>query len=452
MSLNSLIEILTITSISGIRGKIGKDLGLKDFVKIGRSFAEYIGQGICAVGRDTRLSGDMAAKATISGLMGGGCTVVDFGVVSTPTIFREVGKNRYNGGLIITASHNPSDWNGTKLVTEGRGLHEEELERFLAIKNSPSSMVFRHGTLFSMESNYPSDVIKYVGIGSCEGLSVAIDVGGGTGALFIPSIFGKLGCKVQTLNASPGIFSRGMDPTRDELEELSDTTISSDADLGLAFDCDADRVVFMKSDGIKLPADYTLLIYLKHLADMGKMVDVVASMDTSSAVDEMVEKTGHRVLYAKVGEANVVKLMQDKGITVGGEGSSGGLIISNFNLCRDGVLASALITKVVKENGSLKKVIDGIPKYHQIREYVRCKSKDARIIVNTLVKQEDSIIEKKNGFKIKNKDRSWILIRPSGTEDILRLTVESKSEETTSKIMKHYRDRVSEIIKEVRQV
>ncbi len=443
---------MTVTSISGIRGVVGSDLTVKDYAKVGWSFGEYIQGGVCAIGRDTRSSGKMMSDAAVSGLLSRGCTVFDLGVTSTPAVFREVLKGDLDGGLSVTASHNPPEWNGMKFVVKGgRGLFEEELNRLLKISSSPAAGSFRFGSAYPVEARYPSDIVTYVGEGCCSGLKVALDLGGGAGALFVPRVFKELGCRVLTVNASPGVFSRGMDPTRDGLKDLSEAVKTNSADIGVAYDCDADRVVFVDEDGEKLPADYALLIYLKSLADSDGMKDVVVSVDTTLAVEDIVREAGNRVVYSKVGEANVVRRMLEESIFIGGEGSSGGLIISDFNLCRDGVLASVLVAKVVKQKGGLKHVIEGLPNYHSLREKIECRREDALQVVKTLADDEAVDVDVTDGVKIRLRDRSWVLVRPSGTEDIVRISVEAETDGEASELMGRYTGKISKILQEIGQ-
>lgn len=439
---------MTITSISGIRGIIGHDLNVKDYVEIGRVFGEFIGGKICAVGHDTRSTGAMTSDAAVAGLLGAGCTVFDLGVTSTPAVFREVRRQGLDGGLVVSASHNPPEWNGAKFVVKGgRGPFEEELKRILESRGSPTTS-FDRGQVFLVEPRYPSEVVKYVGEGSCTGLKVALDLGGGAGSLFVPWVFRELGCRTVTVNASPGVFTRDLDPTRDRLEALSETVRSHGADLGAAYDCDADRVVFVDGSGSKLPADYTFLIYLKHLADSGAMVDIVASVDTSSAAAEIVEGAGRRVFYSRVGEANVVRRMIEEGVSIGGEGSSGGLIISDFNLCRDGLLASALVAKAAHQSDGLRGIVDSLPRFYSAREKIQCSHEDALKVVKILKEEERGEKETTDGVKITRDDRSWILVRPSGTEDIIRLSVEARSEAAATDLFNRYRDRINRILQE----
>ncbi|MEE9585524.1 MAG: hypothetical protein V3W09_01330, partial [Nitrososphaerales archaeon] len=226
---------------------------------------------------------------------------------------------------------------------------------------------------------------------------------------------------------------------------------TNSADIGVAYDCDADRVVFVDEDGEKLPADYALLIYLKSLADSDDMKDVVVSVDTTLAIEDIVREAGCKVTYSKVGEANVVQRMLEESISIGGEGSSGGLIISDFNLCRDGVLASALVAKTVKQKGGLKHVIEGLPNYHSLREKIVCRREDALQVVKTLADDEAVDVDVTDGVKIRLRDRSWVLVRPSGTEDIVRISVEAETDGEASELMGRYTGKISKILQEIGQ-
>ena len=440
---------MKIISISGIRGVIGSDLSVNDFILIGNGFGKYIKGGTCAVGRDTRSTGKTLTDGVISGLIERGCNVTDLGVTSTPAVFREVLKSDLEGGIMITASHNPSEWNGAKFVIKGgRGLFENELCDLLeTFKSSTSFEGFKRGYSKHFKARYPSDIVSYVGKKSCLGLKVILDLGGGAGCYFIDEIFKELGCEVVTINGSAGVFLREMDPTRDKLEGLSEAVRASCGDMGVAYDCDADRVVFVDNEGVKLNSDYVLLIYLKYLADSHLMKDVVVSLDTSLGVEDLVEGAGCRVFYSKVGEANIVRRMFEEKISIGGEGSSGGLIVSDFNFCRDGVLASTIVAKMVKQYGGFRKIIDGLPKYFILREKITCSKEDSARIIQILSKEEKRTIDSTDGLKIRSdSERYWILIRPSGTEHILRISVEARTKEKATGLMNYYRGRIMQIM------
>ena len=441
---------MNVTSISGIRGVIGTDFTANYYANVGRSFGDYICGGVCAIGRDTRITGNMASYAAISGLLSRGCTVIDMGITSTPSVFREVLREKISGGLMITASHNPPDWNGIKFVTNsGRGFFQEELNHFLQILSSPPQKSLKTGLIYQTESHYSEDIIRYVGVDSCSDLKIALDPGGGSGSIFVPKIFKKLGCNILTVNASPGIFSREIDPTKDELKVLSEVVKKSSSDIGIAYDCDADRVVFIDNNGKKLDPDFTLLLYLKYLVDSGNLNDIVVSVDTSSAVDEIFEGTGKKVIRSKVGEANIVQLMIEKKISVGGEGSSGGLIISDFNFCRDGVLASAIISSMLShKKESLSEMVNDLPKHFNLREKMNCEYDDAVKIIKVLSTEKEYDVDTLDGLKINKSNNSWILIRPSNTENIIRISVEAKTKNYAKELMVQYKNKITKIINE----
>jgi len=353
---------LTILSVSGFRGIIGYDLNPAELVSISRSFGDFIGNGSCAIGRDTRNSSVMVSRAVTAGLLDASCDILDFGTLSTPALFREVARRNLDGGLMITASHNPPEWNGLKFIMKGgRGIFEEELSSLLSSKLTSSSKI---GNYSEVSSIYLEELISYIGKDSCSGLKVSLDLGGGAGSLFAPKLFKTIGCKVSTLNDSPGIFSRTIDPIEDKLEGLSESVVANGFDVGFAYDCDADRVAIVDEKGRKLPPDFTLMLGLNYLMKKTGLRDIVVSLDTSMGLDQMVSDLGGKVFYAKVGEANVAMEMMKRGCKLGGEGSSGGLILADFVLCRDGALASALISKMIKQEGRLSDLIKDLPHYH----------------------------------------------------------------------------------------
>ncbi len=435
---------LTILSISGFRGIVGHDLNPVELVNTVRLFGNFIGNGSCAIGRDTRNTSTMVSHAVIAGLLEANCDIFDFGVVSTPTLFREVARRKLKGGLMITASHNPPEWNGLKFIVEGgRGIFEDELSSLLSLNITSSS---KTGSYSEVSTIYPEELISFIGKDSCTGMKVSLDLGGGAGSLFVPKLFKKLGCKVSTLNDSPGIFSRTIDPIEDKLESLSESIVANGFDAGFAYDCDVDRVAIVDEKGRKLPADFALMLGLSYLIRKMGLREVVVGLDTSMGIEQMVNDLGGKVFYAKVGEANVVMEMMRRGCKLGGEGSSGGLILSDFVLCRDGILASALISKTIKQEGQLSDLIEGIPHYHQIRKKIPCSNDDAKKILSMLI-QEHPNADTTDGIKFKHED-SWILIRPSRTEELLRISVEAKSKERAVEIMDDHLKRISSIMRE----
>ncbi len=436
---------MAILSVSGFRGIVNYDLNPVELMNIGRLFGNFIKNGSCAIGRDTRNSGIMVLHAITSGLLEADCEVLDFGIVSTPALFREVARRKLDGGLMITASHNSPEWNGVKFIVKGgRGIFEEELDTLFSLNSTQLSS--KIGVYSEVSSIYLEELVSYIGKDSCSGLKVSLDLGGGAGSLFIPKLFKRIGCKVLTLNDSLGIFSRTIDPIEDKLNDLSESVVANGFDVGFAYDCDADRVAIVDEKGRKLPADFTLMLCLKYLMRKMRLREAVVSVDTSMGLEKMVNDLGGKVYYSKVGEANVVMEMMKRGCKLGGEGSSGGLILSDFVLCRDGALASALVSKMIKQEGALNDLTKDLPYYHQIRKKIPCSKDDAKRILSTLT-QELPNVDTTDGIKFKQKD-SWTLIRPSRTEEVLRLSVEAKSKDRAEHIMEDYLKRIRSIMRD----
>ncbi|MBM3896958.1 MAG: phosphomannomutase [Thaumarchaeota archaeon] len=434
---------MPILTISGLRGIVPSDLQTNDFLKAGSAFGHFIQGGTCVVGRDTRKSGQMAANAVIAGLLSKGCRVLDIGITSTPAVFREVKTRNIEGGISVTSSHNPPEWNGAKFIVKpGRGVFEDEL---LEIKENMGSDDFKNGALFTDETSYPSDIVSFIGGNMCKGVKVAVDLGGGAGCVFLPPALQRLGADVVSLNAVPGIFSRTIDPTADPLDELSSTVKANKCDIGFGYDCDVDRLVIMDSRGEKLPADYTLIFGLRYIAEKEGLAKACISVDTSLSVVKYLNSIKAKIYRAKVGEANVLKCMLDNKCTSGGEGSSGGFIYSPINMCRDGLLISSIVLRLVAKYGSLEKVLEGVETFKQERIKLHC-SRDMTPKVMSILQKRLPDAQKIDGIGISGEE-SWVLIRPSNTEDVIRLSVEAKTSQKAKDIAAEYAGIIESAIK-----
>ena len=435
---------MSILTISGLRGIVPSDLQAGDFLRAGSAFGQFIEGGTCIVGRDTRKSGPMAANAVIAGLLSKGCRVLDIGIASTPAVFKEVKTRAVEGGISVTSSHNPPEWNGAKFIVKpGRGVFEDELQKIRENMNNDKG--FKKGNLFSEETSYPSDIISFIGRDTCKGVKVAVDLGGGAGCMFLPQALERLGVGLISLNAVPGIFSRTIDPTADPLVELSSAVKENGCDVGLGYDCDVDRLVIMNNRGEKLPADYTLLFGLKYIAEKEGLPKACISVDTSLAVVSYLKSINAKIYRAKVGEANVFRGMLDNGCTSGGEGSSGGFIHSPMNMCRDGLLISSIVLWLISKYGSLEKVTEGVQEFKQERMKLNCSRVLAPKIMSILRKRFPDA-QTIDGIGISAED-SWVLIRPSNTEDVMRLSVEAKTSQKAKTLAAEYAKIIESAIK-----
>ncbi len=419
---------------------------MQDFLSVGQAFGEFIQGETCIVGRDTRKTGEMAANAVVSGLLSRGCRVIDLGVTSTPAIFREVKVRGSAGGISVTSSHNPPEWNGAKFIVEsGRGVFENELEGIRQLMSDGGA--FKTGKYFHAQSSYARDITAFVGEETCKDVKVALDLGGGATCGFLPHALEKLGANVLSLNSSAGIFSRTIDPTADALEELSNAVRGNKCDVGFAYDCDGDRLVIMDEQGMKLPADHTLLFGLRFVAETEGLSKACISVDTSLAVVNYLKSINAKTYHAKVGESNVLRTMLEEGCTSGGEGSSGGFIYTPMNMCRDGLLISAMVLRLITMHGSLKEVCEGIEEFKQERRKVACSRAIAPIVMDAL-KGKIPDAQTIDGIGISPSKDSWVLIRPSNTEDVMRLSVEAKTAAQVKEIAEKYERMIVSAIKE----
>ena len=423
-------------TISGIRGIFGKDLHLKDVIEFSNNFSSLIKSQKCVVGRDTRPSGKMIQETISAVLMKNGIDVFDLGMVPTPVVFREARK--YGAGIVISSSHNPIEWNGMKFILDGRGINEKELPQII---NHQEILKSKIGKIKKIESTYIEDARKI--IGNIENSpKIVIDNGGGAAKDFAATLLKNIGCDVEVINQELTSSSRGPDPTSDKLIEL--TSISKDKEIAFAFDLDGDRLVVVRK-GEKQTPDVTLGLGIAKSLELGYK-KFVLSIDTSISIEKFIKEKGGTVVRSKVGEANVIEEMLKNNSQAGGEGSSGGFILPEFNYCREGILTSGLISSML-ENSKFSEILNYMESYFQIREKVEIDSnyhdKLIENIKNNLIKKY-SEIDTRDGIKTIIDENTWILIRKSNTEDIIRISGESNDEEKCKKIINNTIEMVKE--------
>ena len=404
-------------SISGVRGIFGNDLNIEDVIYYCRNFSHLVKSKKCVVGRDTRPSGEIVTNVAIASLLERGISVYNLGISPTPVIFREARK--YGSGLIITSSHNPLEWNGLKFILDGRGINESELEY---LEKKDKFQREKIGTETQVDSDYIDEAVKVIG-DIKKSSKIAIDVGGGAAFDVAPKLLKKLGCKVSVINGTPGKSTRGPDPTNDQLSGL--VQASKKSNIGFAFDLDGDRLVVVR-DGKKQSPDITLGLGVAGALEKGYK-KFVLSIDTSVAIEKFIKNGGGQVHRSKVGEANVVDMMLKTKSQAGGEGSSAGFILPEFNMCRDGLLTSGLIASMVgtKQFDEINKFME---RYHQVRTKVSVDSKLHKKTLQTFLKKmkkQSSQIITIDGIKSIIDEDSWVLVRQSNTEHIIRVSAES---------------------------
>src|SRR5688500_6738212 len=407
----------------------------------------------CLIARDTRPSSDIIHRTASAAIMEQGIDVIDLGIAPTPFAFRE--PTRYGNAMIVTASHNPLEWNGLKFVINGRGIFEDELE---SIQQQNTFNSTESGKSFHINSKYIFEMFELMINNGCLDDStkntntIGIDPAGGAISSCIPRLYNSSHQKLFNDNDIDGISrisSRSTDPATDDLYELRKLVLSNKLDLGFAFDMDADRLVVVDKKGNKLSTDLTLLLCIASTIQHGAKTFVV-SIDTSNAIAHMISKHGGTLSHSKVGEANVVKLLIEMNADAGGEGSSAGFIMPKFNMCRDGILASAIISSLSED--LYDDCIEIASNYSTIRTKVAIESSFQEIVIEKFeekFKEKSSQIIKMDGTKILIDDKSWVLIRSSNTEHAVRISVESTLDKVQS-IFNDAKEKVQSIYEEIK--
>ena len=429
-------------TISGIRGIFGEDLNLKDVLEYCNNFSSLIKSQKCVIGKDTRPSGSMIKETASAALMKNGIDVFNLGTVPTPVVFRE--SRKYGAGLVISSSHNPIEWNGMKFIVEGRGINQEELPQIIEHQEIPRTNI---GVEQDISSSYIEDAEKIIGKID-DHPQIVVDIGGGAAKGFAPELLEKIGCNVQVLNEELAGCSRGPDPTSDELSEL--ISASNDKDIGFAFDLDGDRLVVVKN-GKKQTPDVTLGLGVAKSLELGYR-NFVLSTDSSVSIEKFIKEKGGTVQRSKVGEANVIDLMLKNNAQAGGEGSSGGFILPEFNYCREGILTSGLIASMLGDS-KFDEILNYMESYNQTRDKIQVDAAvHDKVIedINSKFSKEYSETSTLDGVKGIIDEDSWVLIRKSNTEDIIRVSAESNSEEKCKKIVKDTLELVKESYDKVR--
>lgn len=414
---------------SGVRGPVGDAVTADLALSLGRSLATE-GYDHVVVGRDVRESGDLLSDVLCGGLRECGATVTRVGVASTPTIARSVGWLDADAGVSVTASHNPPTDNGFKFwLPSGQSF---PTDRQAAITDRIQAATYAlvpaeglgHETYASNQASRHVQAIRDA-ISDVVDLDIIVDVGNGTGLVTVDALE-ALGCSVTTLNAqSDGRFpGRPSEPTEANCHQLVTLTAASDADLGIAHDGDADRMVAVASDGTFVRGDVLLALFAREAADEGDAI--AAPVDTSLLVEDALSERGVTVRYTPIGDTFVAEQAAEPDVVFGGE-PSGAWIWPSETLCPDGPLAACRLAELVDTRGPLTALVDELPSYPIHRTSIRLEDPSrAMEHVDHLVRETDHPIDDRDGVRVETGD-GWFLIRPSGTEPLIRVTAEARS-------------------------
>jgi phosphomannomutase len=414
-------------SISGLRGIVGRDLNPDVVFKYARAFGEFIRSGHVVIGRDTRASGREYRRAVIDGCQSAGCRVTDLGIVPTPTVLFIIRKIKAKGGIVITASHNPMQWNALKFVSsQGLFLNESEFRRFNKYINAGEPAGHATQKVELLKSGLQEHIHKIVSAVKPLQIPfrVAVDAVNGAGSIGLPRVLEEMGCKVFRLNCkfSP-IFPRGPEPVSKNIGALCRFVRQCKLDIGFACDPDCDRLAIVDEQGRPIGEENTLVLATDYILGR-KKGSVVTNLSTTALMDFVVRKHKARLYRTKVGEANVVSKMKSASAVIGGEGN-GGVIFPDINFTRDAMVGAALIIKFLSLRGTpISEIMAGYPRYHLAKRKVPISNERFEEKKNKIVKAFRGRVDFTDGLKIIG-DNYWLHIRPSQTEHVVRIIGES---------------------------
>lgn len=442
-----------MVSVSGVRGRVGEALTPEIACQFAAAFGAFSirrsASKVIIVGRDSRVSGPMFHRAVVSALQSVGADVLDIGMAPTPTVQMAVEHHHAAGGLAITASHNPVEWNALKFIgssglfldaaegTEMRAFLEHGIPRAtwdkLGTVASDDQAIDRH-----IEAILALPFLDVAGIRQ-RAYHVALDTCHGAGVTTFPKLLERLGCRVSAINLEPhGRFHRPPEPVAENLGELEALVTSSGAVVGFATDPDVDRLALVSNEGKAIGEDYTLALAARVILAK-KKGPVVTNLSTSRIVADVATEAGCEVILAPVGEVNVAVKMRNVGAVVGGEGN-GGVILPDLHLGRDAPLAAALILQLLHEsNGTLSAVVGAYPQYRIVKDKLDRPNAPLDEVYGSLRRTfADAAVDLQDGLRLTWPDR-WVHVRPSGTEPIVRVIAEAPTEEGARDLVRRCR-------------
>jgi phosphomannomutase len=444
MSANGLM-----VSVSGVRGRVGESLtpAVVDRYAAGFgawSLASSTSREI-VVARDSRVSGPMFHRVVVAALQSVGATVIDLDMAPTPTVQLAVEDRHAAGGLAITASHNPIEWNALKFIgSSGLFLDPAESLAMRAFVDREFSRVTwdKLGVVSRDERAIASHIERILKLSVIDvdairqrSFHVALDTCHGAGSTIFPQLLEALGCRVEAINATPdGLFHRPPEPVAENLGELCELVTRTGAVIGFATDPDVDRLALVDDSGRAIGEDYTLALATRVVLRR-RRGPVVANLSTSRIVDDMAAEFGSEVIRAPVGEVNVAVRMRDAGAVVGGEGN-GGVILPELHLGRDAPLAAALMLQLLVDEGpGLAAIVSRFPRYRIVKDKLDRPDGALDSVYETLrAAFPDGEVDQQDGLRLSWDDR-WVHVRPSGTEPIVRVIAEAPSDEEARELI-----------------
>ena len=436
-------------SVAGIRGIVGESLTPPVVARFAAAFAGGLEPGSVVVGRDARRSGPMVYRAVAAGLTAAGRDVIDIGLATTPATQVAVEELQAAGGVILTASHNPAEWNALKFLS-GRGEFLDA-ESGAAVKRRYESGA-RLWTTFDRlggESQEPRALewhlkrvlaMPFLDLPAIRGrrLKALVDGCASVGGVAVPRLLRELGCQVVELDCEPnGNFTRVLEPLPEHLGTLSARVREARADFGIALDPDADRAAFVDASGVPLGEEYSLVLAAQVVL-ASQPGPVVTNLSTSRIIDTVCARAGVPLHRTPVGEAHVVAGMRAHGAVVGGEGN-GGVIVAAAHYGRDGLVAAALVCQALAAGTPLRALGDALPKLCMVKGKLEKADEPWELSVPRLrAAFPEHAADGADGLRL-SRDEEWVHIRPSGTEPVVRVIAESPSEPRTRELVERAR-------------
>jgi len=446
---------------NGIRGVANKELTPEMAVKVGSAIGTFFKKKNLLLGHDARTSGPMFARAVIAGLTATGCNVFFAGMAPTPALQYAVKNHRIDGGVIITASHNPPHYNGIKVIwNDGIEIsHEQEIEiENIYFENKQvlaewNELGAKH-ELSEVNDDYIEAIKRHVDTAKIakKHYHVVVDAANSVGALTTPQLLRELGCKVTSINANiDGTFpGRPPEPRPENLKEIAVTVKAVGADLGVAFDGDADRSIFIDENGEIYWGDKTFALIAKYFWSENPHAKIVTPVSSSTLIKNIADANKGEIVWTKVGSVTVSQTMKKLKAKLGGE-ENGGVFYGPHQSVRDGAMTTALILNIMAETGEkLSALISEQPQYSLEKGKVECpEDKKEKVLEKLLEQVKGSNVSTIDGVKILFEDKSAILVRPSGTEPIYRLYAEAKNQEKALKLVEDYSSKLKKILETI---
>jgi phosphomannomutase len=398
----------------------------------------------------------MVKHAVIAGILSSGGRVVDIGVCPVPTVQMQVRRRRANGGIAITASHNPAEWNALKFIgANGLFLDSGQARELLDIYHQGEYTKVGGEEMRSVEEvegatdAHIKAVLDALGTlpANKRRLKVVLDSCNGAGSIVGPKLLEALGAEVFPINVTPdGSFPRPAEPLPENLGDLCAAVKQHGADVGFAQDMDADRLAIVSAEGTPIGEDYTLVLAALYVLGH-EPGPVVANLSTTSALEDVTKKFGCPLFLTKIGEVNVTDKMQQANAVIGGEGN-GGVIYPRINFARDSLVGMALVLHLLAESGkSITQLLDEFPRYTVVKEKMLCPSEKIPAVLRMLRQEYEKFpLDTRDGVKVVLPD-GWFLVRGSNTEPIVRVVAESRSESQAREIVARVYEQVASCIK-----